>query len=82
MQKAKSFILDLELVETQFLNAQYVLMKFHDSQPLPPMKPGQFVQVRIDGSPNTYLRRPISVNFVDTAKNQLWLLVQMVSILG
>ncbi|HET9570090.1 MAG TPA: dihydroorotate dehydrogenase electron transfer subunit [Bacteroidales bacterium] len=74
----KSFILDLELVETKTLNAQYVLMKFHQSSPLPVMKPGQFVQVRVDGSPNTYLRRPISINFVDTQKNQLWLLIQMV----
>lgn len=78
MQDYKSSILDLELVETQKLNAQYVLMKFHHEQTLPPMQPGQFIQVRVDGSPNTYLRRPISINFVDTEKNQLWLLIQLV----
>ena len=78
MQKTKSYILDLELIELQQLNSQYVLMKFHEENPLPPMKPGQFAQVRIDGSPTTYLRRPISINFVDTKLNQLWLLVQMV----
>jgi dihydroorotate dehydrogenase electron transfer subunit len=78
MQKSPHVILDLELVEKNLLNAQYVLMKFTHSQPLPTMKSGQFVQVRIDGSPTTYLRRPISVNFVDTNKNQLWLLVQMI----
>jgi len=78
MQNYKSTILDLELVETQALNAQYVLMKFTHEHQLPTMQPGQFIQVRIDGSPNTYLRRPISINFVDTEKNQLWLLIQMV----
>lgn len=78
MQKAASFILDLELTEIQTLNSQYVLMKFHDVNPLPPMKPGQFAQIRIDGSPNTYLRRPISINFVDTERNEMWILVQMV----
>ena len=78
MQKATSFILDLELTEKLSLNSQYVLMKFHDENPLPSMKPGQFAQVRIDGSPTTYLRRPISINFVDTERNELWLLVQMV----
>jgi dihydroorotate dehydrogenase electron transfer subunit len=78
MQNYKSSILDLELVETQFLNAQYVLMKFYHEHPLPEMHPGQFIQVRIDGSPNTYLRRPISINFVDTEKNLLWLLIQLV----
>jgi len=77
MQKAKSFILDLELTEKTSLNSQYVLMKFHDEN-LPPMKPGQFAQVRIDGSPTTYLRRPISINFVDAERNELWLMVQIV----
>lgn len=39
------------------------------------IRPGQFVQVE---TPNnaTYLRRPISVCFVDESKNQLWLLVR------
>ncbi|MCX6307957.1 MAG: dihydroorotate dehydrogenase electron transfer subunit, partial [Bacteroidia bacterium] len=53
-------------------------MKFLHERPLPQMQPGQFIQVRIDGSPNTYLRRPISVNFVDTKANHLWLLIQLV----
>ena len=78
MQNYTSFILDLQLVETQVLNAQYVLMKFHQESPLPIMHPGQFIQVRVDGSPNTYLRRPISINFVDSKKNLLWLLIQLI----
>ena len=78
MQNYTSSILDLELVETQTLNAQYVLMKFHHESQLPEMQPGQFIQVRVDGSPNTYLRRPISINFVETEKNLLWLLIQLV----
>jgi len=78
MQKAASFILDLELTEKQSLNSQYVLMKFRDVNQLPPMKPGQFAQVRIDGSPTTYLRRPISINFVDKERNEIWMLVQLV----
>ena len=39
------------------------------------MLPGQFVEVRVDNSPTTFLRRPISINFVDYANNELWLLV-------
>ena len=78
MQNYTSSILDLDLIETQVLNTQYVLMKFQHERPLPPMQPGQFIQVRVDGSPNTYLRRPISINFVDREKNQLWLLIQLV----
>jgi len=78
MQKATSFILDLELTEIKSLNAQYVLMKFRDENPLPPMQPGQFAEVRVDGSPNTYLRRPVSINFVDIERNEVWMLIQIV----
>ena len=53
-------------------------MKKYDAKPLPAMLPGQFVEVRVDGSPSTFLRRPISINYVDRAKNQLWLLVATV----
>src|SRR5690606_22726282 len=45
---------------------------------LPEMLPGQFAEVRVDDSPTTFLRRPISINFVDYEKNELWLLVQIV----
>lgn len=43
---------------------------------LPEMQPGQFVQVEVPNSKSTYLRRPISINYVDYANNQLWLLVR------
>ena len=33
------------------------------------------MEVRVDGSPSTFLRRPISINFVDRDSNELWLLV-------
>lgn len=39
------------------------------------MLPGQFVEVRVDNSPSTFLRRPISINYVDYDHNELWLLV-------
>ena len=42
------------------------------------MLPGQFVQVLVDNSPATFLRRPISINFFDREANELWLLVQKV----
>lgn len=43
---------------------------------LPEIKPGQFVQVRVDNSKTTFLRRPISINFVDYELNELWLLIR------
>lgn len=40
------------------------------------IRPGQFVQVRIDGCSNTFLRRPISISFVDVAAKEIQLLVR------
>lgn len=73
-------ILDLVVTENNRLNHSYCLLKLTttDNSPLPEMLPGQFVEVRVDGSPTTYLRRPISVNFVDKIKNELWLLIQVI----
>ena len=74
----KKYILDLKVVSVESLSDKHVLIKLTDDKPLPEIVPGQFVEVRVDHSPNTMLRRPISVNFVDYEANQLWLLVAMV----
>ena len=50
-------------------------MRLRSSSALPEMHPGQFVQVHIDDSPTTYLRRPISINMVDYERNEILLLV-------
>ncbi len=71
-------ILDLTVVENIRLNYHYILLKLGHDEVLPEIKPAQFAQVRVDGSPETFLRRPISINFVDKEKNQLWLLIQVV----
>lgn len=71
----KKCILDLKVVSVEAKSDKHVLIKLTDCQPLPEILPGQFVEVRVDGSPSTMLRRPISVNFVDYAHNELWLLV-------
>ncbi|MCM1483294.1 MAG: dihydroorotate dehydrogenase electron transfer subunit [Muribaculaceae bacterium] len=71
-------ILDMEVTSNEALHSSYSLLKLIPAygRSLPPMQPGQFVQVRIDDSPATYLRRPISVNFVDERSGELWLLVR------
>ncbi len=72
----KMFCLDLCVRSIEHINERYVLLRLTDkNNPLPKMLPGQFVEVRIDDSPTTFLRRPISINFVDYASNELWLLV-------
>ncbi|MCK6144033.1 dihydroorotate dehydrogenase electron transfer subunit [Prevotella intermedia] len=71
----QKFILELKVVSVERLNEKNVLIKLTHDAELPNMKPGQFVEVRVDGSASTYLRRPISINFVDKERNELWLLV-------
>ena len=74
----KKYVLDLRVVSVEQIHARYVLLKLTDTKPLPEMLSGQFVEVRVDGSPKTFLRRPISINFVDHESNELWLLVATV----
>lgn len=74
----KKYILDFRIAENVQLHDNYALLKLTpaNGQPLPPMLPGQFVEVRVDRSPATFLRRPISINFVDHDRNELWLLIR------
>lgn len=72
--------LDLVVTENCQLNRNYSLLKLSpkDTKTLPEMFPGQFVEIHIADSPTTFLRRPISVNYVDKQKNELWILVQAI----
>ena len=71
----KKYVLDLKVSSVERINERNVLIKLTDDKPFPEMLPGQFVEVRVDGSPSTFLRRPISINFLDCERNELWLLV-------
>lgn len=74
----KKHIIDLTVSRNDRLTPVYsrIVLTPASGEPLPEMLPGQFVQIRIDGSPSTFLRRPISINFIDRTANQLHLLVR------
>ena len=74
----KKYIVDLSVRAVEHLSAKHVLIRLTSEQRLPEMQAGQFVEVRVDGAENTFLRRPISINFVDRDANELWLMVAMV----
>lgn len=74
----KKFILDLELKENSILDKKHFLLKLTSPSPLPPMLPGQFVQILVKNSQEVFLRRPISIHYVDRKRNELWLLIQIV----
>lgn len=72
----KKYIVDLQLTAVERLNARYVLLKATDPEKaLPEMLPGQFAELRIDGSKTTFLRRPISIHMVDYDTNTISFLV-------
>ncbi|GHT78330.1 dihydroorotate dehydrogenase B (NAD(+)), electron transfer subunit [Bacteroidia bacterium] len=74
----KKQMADWLVKENISLNNSYFLLKLTLHKQLPEILPGQFVQVKIEHSPTTFLRRPISVHFVDRKAGELWLLIQQV----
>lgn len=75
----KKYLSDLIIKSIEHPRQDYVLIKVSpiDNQ-LPTIYPGQFVEIKVDNSSSTFLRRPISVNFVDYETNELWLLIHIV----
>lgn len=73
----KKYISDFIIESNERLHTNYGLLKLKPKDgKLPEILPGQFCQVEIKNSKNTFLRRPISVNYVDYEANLLWLLVR------
>lgn len=68
----KKYILDLVVSENIQLNDNYVLLKMTAPTELPDMLPGQFAELEVEGSSKTFLRRPISINFIDKDNNEVW----------
>lgn len=72
----KKYIRNFLITETKKLNERYALLKLTHPLPIGEVRPGQFCEVEVKSSKSTFLRRPISVNFVEPAKNELWLLIR------
>jgi dihydroorotate dehydrogenase electron transfer subunit len=68
---------DLRVIEKKILNKDFFVLKLASDTEIPEMKPGQFAQVRVDGSRDTFLRRPLSIHDVDYSVNAFTLLVQI-----
>ena len=77
----RKIALDMTVVENRRLTSAYSLLILEADKPVEDFNfgditPGQFVQVRVDDSKTTFLRRPISVNFVEPDRCRLHLLVR------
>jgi dihydroorotate dehydrogenase electron transfer subunit len=73
----KKRIEDLTVIENKSLNSEFFVLKLHAEDQLPKIFPGQFVEARVDGSPSTFLRRPLSVYDTDDKNNLLFLLIKI-----
>lgn len=68
---------DLKVIGNKRINNDFFILELSGDQKLPEFKPGQFAQIRIDGSPETFLRRPFSIHEVDQGRNTFKLLIQI-----
>lgn len=67
----------LKILENKRLNNEYFTLEISGIEKFPEMKPGQFAQIKVEGSPDTFLRRPISIHDVNTEKNTIKFLIQI-----
>lgn len=75
----KKFAKDLRVVHTALLREDYLLLRLSvPDDVFPDILPGQFVQVAVEDSPTTFLRRPISIHDVDEHRGTFDLLIHMV----
>ena len=75
----RKYVLDLQVTRVEPLSERYLLLAAtNPAGSLPEMCPGQFAQLRIDDSKETFLRRPISIHHVDFERNEIAFLIQKV----
>ncbi len=67
-----------KVTQNRRINKEYIILHVQSQTKLPEILPGQFVEIKVENGPNTFLRRPISIHEVDYAKNEILLLIQEV----
>lgn len=72
------YIHDMKVISNKNLNTKYFLLTLEPPDVMPVILPGQFAQVEIKNSKNTFLRRPLSIHDVDYKNNTIKLLVQII----
>jgi len=72
------YVDDFKVVENIRINDDYFVLHVESPQSLPEILPGQFVEIRIDNEPDTFLRRPISVYDIDIDRNIISMLFLIV----
>lgn len=76
MDKRK-YVRDFTVRKNLTLNERHFILDLLAPEPLPEILPGQFVDILIENSPSTFLRRPFSIYSVMKDKNIIRLLMQI-----
>lgn len=69
---------DLLIISNRQISDEYFVLRLQAGEEVKTIMPGQFVQVRVDNSNSTFLRRPISVYSTDNEALSLDLLIKVV----
>ncbi len=72
----KKRIEDFIIIENRRINASHYILVLQAAADLPPMRPGQFAEIRVDKHPGVFLRRPISLHDIDYQNNRIHLMIQ------
>jgi dihydroorotate dehydrogenase electron transfer subunit len=68
---------DFIIKENHRLNNDFFILELAGNNYLPVLIPGQFVQAKVEDSPETFLRRPLSIHDVDIERNTIRILIQL-----
>jgi len=73
----KKLVQDFCVVKNIYLNPRHFILELQSPEPLPEILPGQFVDILVENSPATFLRRPFSIYAVNKEQNIIRLLIQV-----
>jgi len=74
---SKKFVEDFKVAENIALNSTNFLIKLVSPNKLPEIKPGQFVNIEVKNSKETFLRRPFSIFEIDYQNDTLSLIIKI-----
>jgi dihydroorotate dehydrogenase electron transfer subunit len=73
----RKFIRDFTVLKNTRLNPRHFVFELLAPEKLPALFPGQFVELWMDDSNKTFLRRPFSIHSVNPETNTIQLLIQI-----
>lgn len=69
---------DFKVVRNKRLNADNHILFLKSLEPMPEIRPGQFVEILVDGAKDVFLRRPFSIHDADIEEGVVKVLIQRV----